>query len=56
VTAAVQPIVADTNILFSALLAGESNFAQVLLQAEQPFYICESVLVELFKRKNKIVA
>jgi predicted nucleic acid-binding protein len=51
-----SPIIADTNILFSALLGGESSFGHVLLDAEHSFYVCESVLVELFKRKDKIVA
>jgi predicted nucleic acid-binding protein len=55
VAAATAPVVIDTNILFSALLGGESKFTSVLLRGEQPFWICESVLVELFKRKEKIV-
>jgi len=49
------PVVVDTNVLFSALLKGESHFAEVLLRSEHPFYVCESVLAELFKHKEKIL-
>lgn len=49
------PVAVDTNILFSALLKGESRIAEVLLRSEHPFYVCESVLVELFKHKEKIL-
>jgi predicted nucleic acid-binding protein len=50
-----QPVVVDTNVLFSALLATESRFAAILLRSEHPFYVCESVLVELFRHKEKIL-
>jgi len=50
-----QAVVVDTNILFSALLAGPSSFSESLLRSGHRFYICELVLVELFKRKDKIV-
>ena len=50
-----QPIIVDTNILFSALLRTESHFAVTLLHSERTFYICEFVLVELFKYKERIV-
>ncbi|MBD2570911.1 PIN domain-containing protein [Anabaena lutea] len=50
-----QPIIVDTNILFSALLNSQSSFANLLFQGEYSYYICELVLVELFKRKEKII-
>lgn len=45
----------DTNIIFSALLNTNSNFASVLLNENYQFYIAELVLVELFKHKQKII-
>ena len=48
-------IVVDTNIIFSALLSSQSVFSNVLLTSEHSFFICERVLVELFKHKEKIV-
>jgi predicted nucleic acid-binding protein len=48
-------VVVDTNILFSALLRQESRFADALFRAEYQFFVCESVLVELFKHKEKIL-
>jgi predicted nucleic acid-binding protein len=50
-----SPVIVDTNILFSSLLKSRTRFAGILLQSEHPFYVCESVLVELFKRKEKIL-
>ena len=50
-----QAVVVDTNVLFSALLTGQSSFSEVLLRSGHRFYVCELVLVELFKRKDKIV-
>jgi len=50
-----QPIVVDTNILFSALLSSQSSFAKILLGSDCRFFVCEQVLVELFKRKEKLV-
>jgi predicted nucleic acid-binding protein len=50
-----RPVVVDTNILFSSLLRSRTRFAEVLLQSGHPFYVCETVLVELFKRKEKIL-
>ena len=50
-----KPIIIDTNILFSALLRGQSIFAQTILGSEHSFYVCESVIVELFKHKEKLV-
>ncbi len=52
---AAQRVVVDTNILFSALLRSRTRFADVLLRSEHTFYVCESVLVELFKHKEKIL-
>ncbi len=48
-------VVVDTNILFSALLSSQSKFTEILLTSEHQFYVCELVLVELFKHKEKIV-
>ena len=50
-----QAVVVDTNVLFSALLAGQSSFLESLLRSGHRFYVSELVLVELFKRKDKIV-
>jgi predicted nucleic acid-binding protein len=50
-----KPVIIDTNILFSALLRSQSTFAQTILGSEHSFYICESVIVELFKHKEKLV-
>ncbi|HEX6037071.1 PIN domain-containing protein [Longimicrobium sp.] len=43
------------NILFSALLRQENRFTAALLGIEHRFFVCESVLVELFKHKEKIL-
>lgn len=48
-------VVVDTNILFSALLRQESRFAAILLRVEYQFFVGESVLVELFKHKEKVL-
>lgn len=48
-------VVVDTNVIFSALLRRESRFAETLLRGEHRFHVCESVLVELFKHKEKIL-
>ncbi len=48
-------VVVDTNILFSALLSNQSKFTDVLLTTQHRFYVCELVMVELFKHKEKIV-
>ena len=50
-----KPIIVDTNIIFSALLRGRATFTKLLLTSEYRFFVCEQVLVELFKRKEKIV-
>lgn len=48
------PIIVDTNIIFSALLREQSKFMQVLLESDHDLYICELILMELFKHKEKI--
>ena len=50
-----QPIIVDTNVLFSALLSSQSSFAEILHGSDCRFFVCEQVLVELFKRKEKLV-
>lgn len=47
-------VVVDTNILFSALLRDSSPFVRLLFQDEHDFYICEYVIVELFKHKERL--
>ncbi len=49
-----KPVVLDTNILFSALLKRESKFAQTITSSSRAFFVGESVIVELFKHKEKI--
>jgi predicted nucleic acid-binding protein len=49
------PVIIDTNILFSALLREHSSFAQAMLVSDRKFYLCESVIIELFKHKEKII-
>lgn len=49
------PVIVDTNILFSALLKNRSRFAETLLATDNDFFVCEMVLVELFKHKEKII-
>lgn len=50
-----KPIIVDTNILFSALLREPSRFVGLIFQNEYDFYICEYVIVELFKHKDRLV-
>jgi predicted nucleic acid-binding protein len=50
-----EPVVVDTNVLFSALLRKSARFTEVLLTSDQRFLISELVVVELFKHKEKIV-
>ena len=54
-TAGAEPIVVDTNILFSALLRSESAFRRVLFRSGREFVVCETTLAELFRRKEKLV-
>lgn len=49
-----QPIIVDTNILFSAFIRKQTGFTDVLFQSSQSFFMCEQVLVELFKHKERI--
>jgi len=49
-----SPVIVDTNILFSALLREPSRFVELLFQAEFDFYICEYVIIELFKHKDRL--
>ncbi|OYD97851.1 DNA-binding protein [Nostoc sp. 'Peltigera membranacea cyanobiont' 210A] len=48
-------IIVDTNILFSALLKSQSSFTEILIGSDCRFFVCEQVVVELFKRKEKLV-
>jgi predicted nucleic acid-binding protein len=49
-----SPVVVDTNVIFSALLRADSPFARILGNANRTFYVCESILVELFHHKERI--
>jgi predicted nucleic acid-binding protein len=51
----VRPVVVDTNIIFSALLREQSQFLQLLLDGKHDFFVCELILMELFKHKEKII-
>ncbi|NBC18649.1 MAG: PIN domain-containing protein [Bacteroidetes bacterium] len=50
-----EPVVVDTNVLFSALLRRSARFTEALLTSDRRFLINELVVVELFKHKEKIV-
>lgn len=50
-----RPVVVDTNIIFSALLREQSQFLQLLLDGKHDFFVCELILMELFKHKEKII-
>ncbi len=50
-----KPVVIDTNIFFSSMLRNSSIFTKTLFGSENSFHICESVIVELFKHKEKII-
>lgn len=49
-------VVVDTNILFSALLREDTRFGSVLLGPDYEFSVSELVLVEIFDRKEKLLA
>lgn len=49
------PVIADTNILFSALLGRGSRFPAMIFTSERRFFTGELVLTELFKHKERIV-
>ncbi len=50
-----RPVVVDTNIIFSMLLSGRSSFSEMLLSSNNQFFVCEAILIELFKHKERIV-
>lgn len=50
-----KPVVIGTNILFSVLLDRQSTFIRTIFGSKQSFHICESVIVELFKHKEKLI-
>jgi predicted nucleic acid-binding protein len=54
--AADPPVVIDTNILFSALLAADGRIHQTLFRSGDRFRICETALVELFEHKERILS
>jgi predicted nucleic acid-binding protein len=37
------------------MFAGQSSFGETLLASEHKFFVCEQVIVELFKHKEKLV-
>ena len=49
------PVIVDSNILISALLKEENSFFRLILGGDYQLYICELMVVELFKHKGKIV-
>lgn len=55
-SSATPPIIIDTNIFFSALLSERSRFAEIIQRSDETFFICEYVIVELFKHKERIAA
>lgn len=55
-SASVPPVIVDTNIFFSALLSVHSKFSELLQRSDRSFFICEYVVVELFKHKERIAA
>lgn len=50
-----EPIVIDTNILFSVLLSEQSRIATLVLDSPARFLICETALVEIFQHKEKLL-
>ena len=49
-------VIVDTNIIFSALISRNSRFRDVLLgSSTHRFYLCETVIVELFRHKEKLL-
>lgn len=50
-----RPVIVDTNILFSALVSGQRGMGDVLLHSDRRLYVCEYVIVELFKHKDRLV-
>ena len=50
-----KPVIVDTNIVFSALLRGESRFSEILLRTDHKPFVCEYVIIELFKHKDRLL-
>ncbi len=51
-----RPVVVDTNVLFSALLAPDTHFARILLtDPAHDFYIGETVVVEMFEHRDRLL-
>jgi len=48
-------VVVDANIVFSALLSDRNRFGEWLIQSSRDFVLGETVYVELFKHKEKIL-
>lgn len=48
-------VVIDTNILFSTLLSSQSRFAATILRGQAHWFVCDSVIVELFEHKERLV-
>lgn len=55
-SSATPPVIIDTNIFFSALLSERSRFAEIIQRSDETFFICEYVIIELFKHKERIAA
>jgi predicted nucleic acid-binding protein len=49
------PVIVDSNILISALLKEDNSFFRLIWEGDYQFYICELMVIELFKHKEKIV-
>lgn len=49
------PVIVDSNILISALLNEDNSFLRLILAGDYRLYICELMVVELFKHKEKII-
>ncbi len=54
-TAEAGPVVVDANIIFSALLRRENRFLATI-KAGGRFVVSETILAEIFRHKEKIVA
>jgi len=50
-----EPVVVDTNIVFSILLAPASPLRDALFRPGRRFLICETCLVELFRHREKLL-
>ncbi|HEX2081093.1 MAG TPA: PIN domain-containing protein [Longimicrobium sp.] len=54
-TAGAEPVVVDTNILFSALLREDTAFSTEMFESPREFFICETTLMELFRHREKLI-